>query len=101
LAGEVLHFAYSDSNGGWSFARYWEGQPLEGGGSEDANFDVSAMEFVDAQALPHFGVYYEEVAAAAGPDAPALAGSLAIVGEIRPRLPIGTEIRTFQRGLLT
>lgn len=99
LQAETLDVTYSDTDGGWTFTRYWEGQPLEAGGADDEDFDVSAREFVEQQALPHFGVYYEEVAAAADPSAPALAGSLEIVGDIRPRLPIGTEVVTFtQRG---
>ncbi|MBC5823217.1 MAG: hypothetical protein GIW99_03860 [Candidatus Eremiobacteraeota bacterium] len=97
LGSETLHFAYSDEEGRWLFERYYEGQPLEGGGSEDSDYDVSAMEFVAANLLPHFGVYYEEVAAASGETAPALAGSLGVLGEIRPRLPIGTDICTFWR----
>lgn len=96
LTTEVLHFAYSDPDGYWQYTRYWEGQPLEAGGAEDTNYDISAMDFVAAQSLPHFGVCYEEVAAAAGEDAPALAGSLAVEGEIVPRIPIGTEIVTFK-----
>ena len=95
LQAETLAVSYSDTDGSWSFTRYWEGQPLEAGGADDADFDVSAREFVDGQGLPNFGVYYEEVAAAADHSAPALAGSTEIVGEIRPRLPIGTEIVTY------
>jgi hypothetical protein len=97
LQAEALALTYSDTEGGWTFTRYLEGQPLEAGGADDADFDVSAREFVEHHALPHFGVYYEEVAAAADPSAPSLAGSLEIVGNIRPRLPIGTEIVTFLR----
>ena len=97
LETETLHLAYSDAGACWSYERYWEGQPLESGGSDDPDYDVGAMSFVDAQALPHFGVYYEEVAAASGSETPALAGSLQMVGDIRPRLPMGTEIVTFCR----
>ncbi len=97
LAAETMTLAYSDAQATWSFTKYWEGQPLEAGGSEDADFDVAAIEFVDSNALPYFGVCYEEVAAAAGADAPALAGALSVVGDIVPRLPIGTEVMTFQR----
>ena len=96
LLAEALHLSYSDEAGGWGYERYCEGQPLESGGSHDADFDVSAFEFVAAQGLPHFGVYYEEVAAAAAADAPSLAGSLHLAGDIHPRLPIGTEILTFR-----
>lgn len=95
LQAETLVLTYSDADGAWTYTRYWEGQPLEAGGAEDEDFDVSAQEFIASSALPHFGVYYEEVAAAADLTAPSLAGSLGIVGEIRPRLPIGTEIVTF------
>lgn len=97
LQSEALALTYSDGEGSWTFTRYLEGQPLEAGGADDADFDVSVHEFVEHNALPHFGVYYEEVAAAADPASPALAGSLEIVGDIRPRLPIGTEIVTFVR----
>jgi hypothetical protein len=97
LQAETLLLAYSDKEGSWSFTRYWEGQPLEAGGSEDEDFDALAYEFVDSHALPHFGVCYEEVAAAAGPDAPSLAGALGFVGEIVPHIPIGTEVLTFRR----
>ena len=97
LQTEAIHFVYDDDDGYWSYELYWEGQPLEAGGSEDADFDVSAIEFVDGRSLPHFGVYYEEVAAAAGEGQPALAGVLGFVGEIKPRLPMGTEILTFRR----
>ena len=96
LQAEVLALAYSDAEGYWSYTRYCEGQPLEAGGADDADFDVSAADFVASSSLPHFGVYYEEVAAAAGDTAPALAGS-EITGNIRPRLPIGTEVVTFVR----
>jgi|GEM_PF-1569352 len=96
LGGETLHLTYSDSDGYWEFVRYLEGQPLESGGADDTDYDVSALDFVKAQSIPHFGVYYEEVAAAAGEAAPALAGALAVVGNMRPRLPIGTEIVTFK-----
>ena len=95
LQTETLSFTYSDHDSDWGFTRYWEGQPLEAGGAEDEDFDVSARDFVDAQQLPHFGVYYEEVAAAADRSAPSLAGSTEIVGDIRPRLPIGTEVVTY------
>jgi hypothetical protein len=97
LQAETMLFAYSDDDGLWSFTKYWEGQPLEAGGADDADFDATAIEFVDAHALPHFGVYYEELAAAAGGDAPALAGSLSVLGDIIPKVPIGTEVVTFQR----
>lgn len=97
LQAEAIHFVYSDDDGFWSYALYWEGQPLESGGAEDEDFDVSAAEFVDARALPHFGVYYEEVAAAAGEAQPVLADTLAVFGAIVPRVPMGTEIMTFQR----
>ena len=97
LQTETLDFTYSDTDSAWTFTRYWEGQPLEAGGADDEDFDVSAQEFVVTQGLPHFGVYYEEVAAAADPTAPSLAGSLDIVGDIRPRLPIGTEVVTYIR----
>ncbi|HZV79654.1 MAG TPA: hypothetical protein VFF60_08560 [Candidatus Binatus sp.] len=98
LQTETLALTYSDVEGEWTFTRYWEGQPLEAGGADDEDFDVSAREFIDAQSLPHFGVYYEEVAAAADRDAPSLSGSLEIVGDIRPRVPIGTEVVTYVRG---
>lgn len=97
LQAETMLFAYSDGDGMWSYTKYWEGQPLEAGGADDEDFDATAIEFVDAQGLPHFGVYYEEVAAAAGGDAPSLAGSLAVLGDIIPKVPIGTEVLTFQR----
>jgi hypothetical protein len=94
---ETLAFTYTDAEGAWTFTRYLEGQPLEAGGTDDEDFDVSAREFVELHALPHFGVYYEEVAAAADASAPSLAGSLEIVSDIRPRLPIGTEVVTYVR----
>jgi hypothetical protein len=97
LQAETLLLSYSDSESTWSFTKYWEGQPLEAGGADDEDFDATAIDFVDAHALPYFGVYYEEVAAAAGADVPALAGSLTVVGDIVPKLPIGTEIVTFRR----
>ncbi len=97
LQTEALLLTYSDAEGTWSFTKYWEGQPLEAGGSDDEDFDALASEFVDANALPHFGVYYEDVAAASGADAPSLAGALGFVGEIVPKLPIGTEVLTFRR----
>ena len=97
LQTETLAFAYSDADGVWGFTKYWEGQPLEAGGSDDEDFDATALEFVDASGLPYFGVCYEEVASAAGEDAPALAGSLAVLGDITPRLPIGTQVVTFRR----
>jgi hypothetical protein len=94
LKAETLALTYSDETGGWTYTRYWEGHPLEAGGADDTDYDVSAREFVDTNALPHFGVYYEEVAAASDRNAPALAGAV-LVGDIRPRLPIGTEIATY------
>jgi hypothetical protein len=97
LQTETLAFAYSDSEALWSFTKFWEGQPLEAGGSDDDDYDATALEFIEANGLPYFGVCYEEVAAAAGEDAPALAGSLTVVGDIVPRLPIGTEVVTFRR----
>jgi len=97
LAAETMVFAYSEAEGMWSYTGYWEGQPLEAGGSEDEDFDVAAIEFIEQHGLPHFGVCYEEVAAAAASDAPALAGALSVTGEIVPQLPIGTDIMTFQR----
>ncbi len=97
LQAEAMQLVYSDADGIWSFTRYWEGQPLEAGGSDDEDFDTAALEFVDANGLPHFGVCYEEVASVAGGDAPALAGTLSITGDIIPRVPIGTEIMTFIR----
>lgn len=97
LQGETLQLAYSDDDGTFAFTRYWEGQPLEAGGSDDENYDTAALDFVESQGIPHFGVCYEEVAAAAGSDAPSLAGALGFVGDIVPRLPIGTEVLTFRR----
>lgn len=93
---ETLHFVYSDSDGAWSYVRYLEGQPIEEGGADDEDYDVSAFNFVENNELPHFGVYYEEVAASAG-EMPALAGSLTFEGDIRPIVPLGTEIVTFRR----
>jgi len=97
LQTEVLAFAYSDTDGMWSFTKYWEGQPLEAGGSDGEDFDATALEFIEAGGLPYFGVCYEEVASAAGEDAAALAGSLTVLGDITPRLPIGTQVLTFRR----
>jgi hypothetical protein len=97
LSAETMHFAYSDDACTWSFVKYFDGQPLEAGGSHDVDFDAAALEFMRANALPYFGVYYEEVAASMGDDAPALAGSLRVVGDIIPKLPIGTEVLTFRR----
>jgi len=97
LAAETLHFAYDDVEGAWSFEYYWEGQPLESGGADDEDFDVSAAEFIESRSLPHFGVYYEEVAAAAGESQPVLAGALGFVGAIVARVPMGTEVLTFRR----
>jgi hypothetical protein len=97
LAGETLHFAFSDSGGSWSYEMFWEGQPLEAGGADDEDFDVSAADFIAHRSLPHFGVYYEEVAAASDEDQPALAGALGFAGSIVPRVPIGTDILTFRR----
>jgi hypothetical protein len=97
LQTEAIHLQYSDDEGAWSYELYWEGQPLEAGGADDEDFDVSAMDFVANRSLPHFGVYYEEVAAAAGEGQPALAGSLGFAGDIVPRVPMGTEILTFAR----
>lgn len=97
LQAEALYFTYSDAEGAWSFVKYWEGQPLEAGGSDDSDYDAAALEYVNGQALPHFGVYYEEVAASAGEDAPSLAGSHAVIGDIIPKVPIGTEVLTFRR----
>lgn len=94
---ETLHLVYSDDDASWSYTRYWEGQPLEAGGTDDEDYDVSAMEFVQSQALPYFGVYYEEVAATADVAAPALASSLVLSGDLNVHLPLGTEIRTFMR----
>ena len=98
LRAEVVHLAYDDEGGGWSFESYWEGQPLESGGADDEDYDVSAAEFVNNRSLPHFGVYYEEVAAAAGEAQPVLAGSLGFIGAIVARVPMGTEVLTFRRG---
>lgn len=97
LGTETLHFAYSDGDKFWSFEYYAEGQPLESGGAEDEDFDVSAAEFVASRALPHFGVCYEEVAAAAPESDPVLAGSTIVFGAIVPRVPMGTEVLTFER----
>lgn len=97
LHAEVLHFSYDDDEGAWSYETYWEGQPLESGGADDEDFDVSAAEFVRSRALPHFGVYYEEVAAAAGEMQPVI-GEPHFVGTIVARVPMGTEIMTFRRG---
>jgi len=97
LQAETVALTYDEQDGSWSYTRYWEGQPLEAGGADDEEFDVSAREFVGDQALPHFGVYYEEVAAAADRTAPSLAGALEIIGDIRPRLPIGSEVVTYVR----
>ena len=97
LGTEALHLAYSDENGFWSFEMYWEGQPLESGGAEDEDFDISGSAFVESRRLPHFGLCYEEVAAAAGEAQPVLSGSLGFAGTIVPRVPMGTEIHTFRR----
>jgi hypothetical protein len=97
LQTEAVHLAYSDRDAHWHYERFLDGHALEAGGADDLDYDVTALDFVELNELPHFGVYYEEVAAAAGPDAPALAGSLEVVGDIRPTVPIGTEIRTFRR----
>jgi hypothetical protein len=97
LQTESLHFTYSDAQSQWSFTRFVDGQPLDAGGAEDRDYDVSAMQFIEQNAMPHFGVYYEEIAASAGPDAPALEGSLEIFGDLSIRPPIGTEILTFIR----
>lgn len=98
LRAEVIHFAYDDENGSWSYEMFWEGQPLESGGADDEDFDVSAADFIGLRSLPHFGVYYEEVAAAAGHSQPVLSGALTFVGAIVARVPMGTEIVTFRRG---
>ena len=98
LRTETVHLTYSDSEAYWQFERFIEGHPLEAGGAEDLDYDVKALDFIGLNELPHFGVYYEEVAAAAAPDAPALSGSLEVIGDFRPTVPIGTEIRTFRRG---
>lgn len=100
LQTEVLHLAYSDGEAHWHYEHFLDGHALEAGGADDLDYDVTALDFVDQNDLPHFGVYYEEVAAAAGPDAPALAGSLEVIGDIRPTVPIGTEIRTFRRPVI-
>jgi hypothetical protein len=97
LRAEVLHFVYDDVDGFWTFEYYWEGQPLDSGGADDDDYDVSAAEFVESRTLPHFGVYYEEVAAAAGEAQPVLAGALGYVGAIVARVPMGTEVLTFKR----
>jgi hypothetical protein len=97
LQTETLHFTYSDAQAMWSFTRFVDGQPLDAGGADDRDYDVSAMQFLEQNAVPHFGVYYEEIAASAGPDAPALEGSLEIFGDISIRPPMGTEIVTFRR----
>jgi hypothetical protein len=101
LQTETLHLAYSDGEAHWHYELFSDGHALESGGADDLDYDVTALDFVDQYELPHFGVYYEEVAAAAGPDAPALAGSLEVIGDIRPTVPIGTEIRTFARPPIT
>jgi hypothetical protein len=100
LQSETLHIAYSDRDAHWHYEQFLDGHALEAGGADDLDYDVTALDFVDHNELPHFGVYYEEVAAAAGPDAPALAGSLEVIGDIHPTVPIGTEIRTFRRPLI-
>jgi len=97
LHAEVIHFAYDDDEGSWSYETYWEGQPLESGGAEDEDYDVSAADFLRSRALPHFGVYYEEVAAAAA-DAQPVVGSVHFIGSIVARVPMGTEVLTFRRG---
>jgi hypothetical protein len=97
LQTEAVHLAYSDSEAHWHYERFVDGYALESGGADDLDYDVTALDFVEQNELPHFGVYYEEVAAAAGPDAPALAGCLEVIGDIRPTVPIGTEVRTFRR----
>lgn len=97
LRAEVIHFVYDEFDGRWTYESYWEGQPLESGGADDEDFDVSAAEFVDSRSLPHFGVYYEEVAAAAGEAQPVLAGALGYIGAILARVPMGTEVLTFRR----
>ena len=98
LQAEVIHFRYDDEDGSWSYESYWEGQPLESGGADDEDYDVSAQDFIDHRELPHFGVYYEEVAAAAGEAQPVLAGALGYIGAIVARVPMGTEVLTFKRG---
>jgi hypothetical protein len=97
LQTEAVHLAYSDRDAHWHYERFMDGHALESGGADDLDYDVTALDFVEHNELPHFGVYYEEVAAAAGPDATALSGSLEVIGDIRPTVPIGTEIRTFRR----
>lgn len=97
LRAEVIHFRYDDDEGAWSYETYWEGQPLESGGADDEDYDVSAADFIRSRALPHFGVYYEEVAAAAGDTQPVV-GSLHFIGAIVARVPMGTEVLTFRRG---
>lgn len=97
LQAQAIHFMYDDADGVWSYESYWEGQPLESGGADDDDYDVSAAEFIDSRSLPHFGVYYEEVAAAAGEAQPVLAGALGYVGAIVARVPMGTEVMTFRR----
>lgn len=97
LRAEAIHFSYDDEEGVWSYEGYWEGQPLESGGADDEDYDVSAAEFVRSRSLPHFGVYYEEVAAATG-EAQPVVGALHFVGTIVARVPMGTEILTFRRG---
>lgn len=100
LQTEAVHLAYSDREAHWHYERFMDGHALESGGGDDLDYDVTALDFVEQDELPHFGVYYEEVAAAAGPDAPALAGTLEVTGDIRPTVPIGTEIRTFRRPVI-
>jgi len=97
LRAEVLHFAYDDEEGAWSYETYWEGQPLESGGADDEDYDLSGADFVQSKSLPHFGVYYEEVAAAAGDAQPVLAGATHFIGSIVARVPMGTEVLTFRR----
>jgi hypothetical protein len=97
LQAEVIHFIYDDVDGMWEFEYYSEGQPLESGGADDEDYDVSAADFIDNRSLPHFGVYYEEVAAAAGESQPVLAGALGYAGAIVARVPMGTEVLTFKR----
>lgn len=96
LATETLHMSYSDVDGAWSFTRYVDGQPIDSGGADDDDYDVSALTFVETTGVPHFGVYYEEVADGAPAGAPVVAGA-GLVGEIHPRIPMGTEILTFAR----
>ena len=97
LQAEVIHLSYDDDEGAWSYEAYWEGQPLESGGADDEDYDVSAAEFVRSRSLPHFGVYYEEVAAAAGEMQP-IVGPIQFIGTIVARVPMGTEVMTFRRG---